>query len=110
MSEMMVDVSFLGCDGIDEEIGFWSSSYESLAITRLMVKQSRSVYYAVDSSKFGRKAMWLLETLRPVRGGVITDDGIPASMRATLEKTGWHVIVVPVARTDGEIREVKTEN
>jgi DeoR/GlpR family transcriptional regulator of sugar metabolism len=108
LSELMVDVAFLGCDGVDEEFGFWASTYESVAITQLMLKRSRMSYYVTDSSKFGRRSMWLLETLRMAHAGVITDDGIPPQMRATLEKMGWHVIVVPVARREEEPQTTTT--
>lgn len=98
LSELMVDVAFLGCDAVDEQVGFWTTNYESVAICRLMTKQSRATYFVADSTKFGRRAMWMIECLTTLKGGVITDDGISPQMRAALEKARLQVVAVPVGR------------
>ncbi len=113
LSELMVDVAFLGCDAIDAEHGFWTTNYDSVSICRLMAKQARMTYYVADSSKFGKKAMWLITCLTPPKGGVITNDGIAPEMKEAMVKAGLQVITVPVGGAsdgNGESRGLKTEN
>ena len=87
-----VDKAFLGCDGFDVTKGFYTPNIEEAHLNRIMIENAREVIVVADSSKFGRKSLNLVGTLKSVHM-VITDEGITNEQRRKLEKAKVKVMI-----------------
>ena len=54
LSSFHVDKAFISCKGVDMEHGFMDSSDSHAAVKRKMIACAAQVFFAVDSSKFGK--------------------------------------------------------
>ncbi len=91
LSQMTVDVAFLGCDSVDPARGFYAADLRSAAVSRLMLEQSRRAFLIADSSKFGRRAMVRIAPVGRL-AGIITDAGLARPHRAALRRAGVRVV------------------
>jgi DeoR/GlpR family transcriptional regulator of sugar metabolism len=92
LSNVTVDVAFLGCDAVDVSDGFYSADTRSAAVCRLMIQRSRSAYLLADHSKFGRRAMCRIASLEKLKG-IVTDPGLPKEAQKALRRLGLEVIM-----------------
>ncbi len=72
LSRFHVDKAFISCKGVDPEHGFSDSSDMHAAVKRKMIESSAQVFYAVDSSKFGKLSFTTVSGFENVEA-VITD-------------------------------------
>ncbi len=91
LSNVNVDVAFLGCDSVDPANGFYAADTRSASVSRLMLKRSNRAYLVADSSKFGHKSICRIAPVGALKG-VIADKALPARYRNALKKTGVDVI------------------
>ena len=54
LSRFHVDKAFISCKGVEAEHGFSDSSDAHAAVKRKMIAAASQVFFAVDSSKFGK--------------------------------------------------------
>jgi DeoR/GlpR family transcriptional regulator of sugar metabolism len=94
LSNLTVDIAFLGCDAVEPNDGFYCADTRSAAICRLMLKRSRRAYLLADHSKFGRRSMCRIASLNRLEG-VVTDAELPAQHRSALKRLGVEVIAEP---------------
>ena len=92
LSQVNVDVAFLGCDAVSLEEGFYTADTKVAAVSKLMLSRSQKNYLVTDSSKFGHKAMCLIAKLDQL-DAVITDKSLPARYRNALRKAGIKVLI-----------------
>jgi DeoR/GlpR family transcriptional regulator of sugar metabolism len=92
LSTISVDIAFFGCDAVDPASGFYASDTRSAAITRLVLSRAQLSYLVADSSKFGKRAMCEVASLRQL-AGVVTDAGLPAKCRKDLDAHKINLIV-----------------
>lgn len=84
---------FLGVDGIDLEYGLTTTNLEEAQLNRKMLASAQKTIVLADSSKFGKKSFAKICGLEEV-DEIITDEGIPRSVREKLEDMGIIVNVV----------------
>jgi DeoR family fructose operon transcriptional repressor len=92
LTNLPVDVAFVGTNGITAEHGFTTPDPDEAAVKRALVKCGRQVVALADASKFG------IETaIRFASPGeidvVVTDSDVSAADRRALSKAGVEVVV-----------------
>jgi DeoR family fructose operon transcriptional repressor len=92
LSDLRVDVAFLGSNGITADHGLTTPDPDEAAVKRAIVGCGRLVVALADASKFG------VETaVRFAAPGaidvVITDDGVPVGERRALTEAGIEVVI-----------------
>lgn len=65
LSSFHVDKAFISCKGVDAERGFTDTDDAHAAVKRKMLACASQVFFAVDSSKFGRRSF---TTISPFSG------------------------------------------
>lgn len=75
LSNVSVDLAFLGCDSVSWKDGFYTTDAHSAAISRLVLGRSRQAYLTADSSKFGRRSLCRIAGLNEL-AGIVTDRGL----------------------------------
>ena len=83
---------FLGVDGVDLDWGVTTSNVEEAELNRAMIAAASKTIVLCDSSKFGKRGFGRICGVDAI-DVVITDDGIPLSMKKALEEQGVQVIV-----------------
>jgi DeoR family transcriptional regulator of aga operon len=91
LSNVTVNVAFLGCDAVDLNDGFYSADTRSAAVCRLMIKRSRSAYLLADHSKFGRRSMCRIASLEKLKG-IVTDPDLPKEAQRAVRRLGLDLI------------------
>jgi DeoR/GlpR family transcriptional regulator of sugar metabolism len=71
LDHIHADLAILGGAGITES-GIWNHNALIVAVQRRMIAAAEQTYFALDSSKFGRKALSLTTPFGP-RLGIVTD-------------------------------------
>ena len=92
LSNVTVDLAFLGCDAVDLNDGFYSADTRTAAVCRLMIQRSRCAYLLADHTKFGRRSMCRIAPLEKLKG-VVSDSGLPKETRKAIRRLGLDVIV-----------------
>jgi len=92
LTNLRVDVAFVGTNGITAEHGFTTPDPDEAAVKRALVDCGRQVVALADASKFG------IETaVRFASPGqidvVVTDSDVSAADRRALSKAGVEVVV-----------------
>ncbi len=72
LSRFHVDKAFISCKGIHPEHGFSDSSDMHAAVKRSMIQSAAQVFFAVDSSKFGKLSLTTISNFDGVEA-IITD-------------------------------------
>jgi len=86
--DMFYDRAFIGVDGIDPEHGLTSNNAELAAISRAIIRQSRTTVVVADHTKYGRVGKTLIAPLAKV-GLIITDKGAPRNLSGVAVKMAW---------------------
>ena len=100
LSNVTVDVAFLGCDSVDPTDGFCSADTQSASVSRLMLRRSRRAYLIANSSKFGRRSMCRIAPLGELVG-VISDAGLQVRHRRLIRRAGLDLIVADGKKNRG---------
>lgn len=95
LSNVSVDVAFLGCDSLIPGDGYYCADPRSAAVSRLMLERSRRAYLLADNSKFGSRSLCRIASLDRLTG-LVTDNGLSAHDRKRLEKSGIEIIIANV--------------
>lgn len=85
---------FLGVDGIDPDFGITTSNIEEAELNKAMMAVASKTIILADSSKFGRKGFGKICDIDKV-DIIITDAGIPDSVKEMLEEQGIELIIAP---------------
>ncbi|CSC33178.1 DeoR family transcriptional regulator [Vibrio cholerae] len=93
ISQFRLDFGILGISGIDYDGSLLDFDYHEVRVKRAIIENSRSVFLAVDHSKFGRNAMVKLGTLADV-DLVITDQTPPKEIEAFAKENEVTIQVV----------------
>lgn len=91
VSELRVDRAFLGATGVDREVGFTNSSLEEAALQRAVMHAAQEVYVLADHTKFGKVSFTRVGPLSLLTG-IVTDQGVDATMRDAFAATGVQII------------------
>lgn len=84
---------FFGVDGIDPEFGITCATVEEATLTQKMMKSASQSIVLTDSSKIGRRGFGRICSIEDI-DILITDNQLPAQIKATLEAAGIDVITV----------------
>ena len=87
------DQLFIGADGIDIDRGTTTFN-ELIGLSRVMAEVTREVIVLVESEKIGRKIPNVELTWQQINT-LITDDGLPDSVKQQLIAKGVNVICAP---------------
>ncbi len=91
LSEVTLDVAFIGVDGIDPDAGVTSFDEDEAATTASMVARARRVVVVADSHKLERRAFANTVALSAVQT-LVTDPGASREQIAAFEKRGVTVL------------------
>ncbi len=92
LSNVNVDVAFLGCDSVNPVDGFYAADTRSASVSRLMLRRSLRAYLIADATKFGRKSVCRIASVSALKG-VVADKTLPARHRRALRRKGVDVII-----------------
>ncbi len=92
LSELRVDVAFVGANGVSSVFGLSTPDRDEAATKRALVAAGRRTVALVDSSKLGLESTHRFARLTDV-DVLVTDRGIDADDRSELERHGLEVVV-----------------
>jgi DeoR family fructose operon transcriptional repressor len=92
LSDLRVDVVFLGSNGISAGHGFSTPDEREAAVKRAMVQAGQRVVVLADSSKLGREHLVRFATIEDV-DVLVTDGDADPELVAELEQRGVEVVV-----------------
>lgn len=84
---------FLGVDGIDSVFGCTTTNVLEAHLNRKMISVSQKIIVLADSSKFRKKGFGKICGIEDI-DEIITDNGIPESVKAELEALGVKITIV----------------
>lgn len=87
------DTLFLGVDGLDLQFGVTTHHEAEARLNQRMLERARRVVVLSDSSKFGKVSLHCIASLDQIHA-IITDSGIPAETRESLQRLGIELVVV----------------
>jgi DeoR family transcriptional regulator of aga operon len=93
MQKVVLDIAFIGVNGIDPEVGPTNTGEGEASVNALLASRARVSYVLADSSKVGVRAFATMDGYAFNR--LITDAGISAKDKAAFEANGTEVIVAP---------------
>ena len=93
IKQFRLDFGILGISGIDLDGSLLDFDYHEVRVKQAIIENSRSVFLAVDHSKFGRNAMVKLGNIAQIHT-LFTDQAPPAEIQAILHE---HQIPMEVA-------------
>jgi DeoR family fructose operon transcriptional repressor len=92
LTDLRVDVAFLGTNGITPDHGFTTPDDAEAATKRAMVHAGQRVVVLADSTKLGREQLVRFAAVEDV-DVLVTDSGADPGVVAELEKAGVEVVV-----------------
>lgn len=102
LERLMLDIAFLGVDGISVDGGASTNNEAEAAINELMVQRAKHVVVVADVSKLGRQAFARIcgiDRIATVITGSAADQGIVADLRSA----GVDVRLAPISVASGEL-------
>jgi DeoR family transcriptional regulator, fructose operon transcriptional repressor len=93
LSNLRVDVAFMGTNGIVPGYGFTTPDEEEALVKRAMVSAGQRVVVLADSSKLDQETLVRFAAPEDV-DVLVTDDGADRDILSDLEKAGIEVVVV----------------
>ncbi|MEM9435227.1 MAG: DeoR/GlpR family DNA-binding transcription regulator [Pseudomonadota bacterium] len=81
------DLAVIGCSALDKDGDILDFDIEEVGVSQTIIRQSRHVILAADSSKFDRTAPVRIGNLRDVNR-FITDGPLPGDLARQLEQSG----------------------
>lgn len=91
LNQVHADILFLGVDGLDPEIGLTTPNLMEARVNRAMMHTATRVVAVCDSTKFGRRSLALIASLKTINT-VITDDKLSDADAETISSLGIEVI------------------
>ena len=83
---------FLATAAVDTESGLTYPAFADISVKRAMIDSAQKIYLVADSSKIGERSFCVLGGLDKV-DVLITDDGITAEQRRSIEAAGVSVLI-----------------
>ena len=83
MQKVVLDIAFIGVNGIDPEVGPTNTGEGEASVNALLASRASVSYVLADSSKVGRRAFATMDGYAFTR--LITDAGISAKDKAAFE-------------------------
>jgi DeoR/GlpR family transcriptional regulator of sugar metabolism len=96
LEQIHADIAILGGAGITEA-GIWNHNALIVATQRKMIAASERTLFALDSSKFGRKAMSLTSAFN-AKFSIITDQKPTAAVAAAIKNAGATLTLAPKSK------------
>ena len=96
IEQIHADIAILGGAGITEA-GIWNHNALVVATQRKMIAASERTIFALDSSKFGRKAMSLTAPFSD-KFTIVTNQRPPAEIATAIKKAGATLVLAPKAK------------
>jgi len=93
LRDMVVDVAFIGCDGMSASNGFTTPFREEVALKRAIIAAARRVVMMFDHSKVGTEQLFRFAEVGEV-DMIYTDTGVDLPTAAILEEQGPGVVRV----------------
>lgn len=91
LSQLHVDVAFMGTNGLTLECGFTTPDPAEAAVKRSMIGAARRALVLADHTKIGNNYLARFADI-PDIDTVITDNGLDAAMADDLEQAGLRVV------------------
>jgi DeoR family fructose operon transcriptional repressor len=92
LADLRVDVAFVGTNGFTVEHGLTTPDPDEAAVKRAIVAAAREVVVLADASKFGVDTAVRFASTDDI-DVVVTDDGVPASLRRALAEARIEVVL-----------------
>ncbi len=92
LSNLRLDVLFVGCDGADSVDGFYMSDMRVSDLEQAMIRIAQRVVVVTESTKFGRRAFVRYAEPGQVHT-VVTDSGLSGAALMNLEDAGVTVLM-----------------
>ncbi len=86
------DKLFLGVDSFNIECGVSTPNIEEANLNQVMLSMTKEVIAVFDSSKFNKRSFVLIAPVNKLNT-VVTDEGIPPTMKRQLKSMGIEVLV-----------------
>lgn len=93
LEQVHADLAVLGGAGITEA-GVWNHNALIVAAQRKMIAAAERTFFALDHSKFGRKAISLTTSFSP-RHSIVSDQSPPPAVAQAIQSAGALLTVVP---------------
>jgi len=93
MEDIRTEIAFIGAASIDNEFNVLTPTFNKAVFKRTVCKYANRSYLAVDSSKFGRKALLKVNHLSDYTG-VVTDKIFNGKEKEIIEKYKINIIFV----------------
>ncbi|MFF7632258.1 DeoR/GlpR family DNA-binding transcription regulator [Kitasatospora sp. NPDC008050] len=93
LAELTLDVTVLGVDALDVEVGASAHHEGEASVNRLLTERARRVVVAADSSKLGRRAFARICGLETI-DTLVTDEAAGAELVAAFREAGVRVLTV----------------
>jgi DeoR/GlpR family transcriptional regulator of sugar metabolism len=90
LARFRVNLAVLGADGVSPD-GAFTDSMTVARVSRAIIKAAERAVLTIDGSKFGRAALVRYAEWREF-GQVVTDTGVPRSVRKWLNRKGPEVV------------------
>jgi DeoR/GlpR family transcriptional regulator of sugar metabolism len=91
LSNVHVDLAFIGCDAFDLSRGAMSNSFAKIKLKQVMLKNAQRRVLVADSSKFDQRALFTFAELELFHT-IITDENIPVEFIDVCRQQGIEVI------------------
>ena len=92
LSELVLDVAFLGTNGLTREHGLTCADTSVAAVKRTVIAQGRRIVLLADSGKFGRDAFASFGRIADL-DTIVTGSGAPRAMVAHIRGSGVQVVI-----------------
>ena len=92
LRQLKSDVAFIGCSGVDLELGVWDTTMVEVPIKRLMIAGADGTVLIADAAKFSMTGMVRVCGPESI-SHIVTDAPLPASARSAVDAAGIEVTV-----------------
>ncbi len=93
VSELFVDVAFIGTNGVSVERGLTTPDVAEARVKKALIEAARRTVVLADHSKFGREDFARVAPLSLI-DTIITDSGLDRELAEDLENAGLRMVVV----------------
>ncbi len=92
LADTLVDVAFIGTNGVSVERGLTTPDVAEAAVKRAMLRAARRVVVLADHTKVGNDCFARFGDLKDV-DTLISDDGLDVGLAADLQAAGPRVVL-----------------
>src|SRR3954463_190071 len=92
LRQLKSDIAFIGCSGVDAEMGVWDTTMVEVPIKRLMIAGADGTVLIADAAKFSMTGVVRVCGPESI-DHVVTDAPLPAACRSAVDAAGIEVTV-----------------